>query len=135
VAALGINVPVFISQLLSFLILFGLLIAVGYKPVLKMLDERSKRIKESLEQPSRKRAVFTCREEVKKQIQVASLKGQEIIAQAMKTSDEIRGQAQGLAKKDADAIIEKARRRLRLNAMPRSMSCAGIFRFDHFSSQ
>jgi F-type H+-transporting ATPase subunit b len=114
VAALGINIPVFISQLLSFLILFGLLIAFGYKPILKMLDERSKKIKESLEQAeAAKEQSLHAEEEVKKQIQAASLKGQELIAQAMKTSDEIRGQAQGLAKKDADVIIEKARQAIK----------------------
>jgi F-type H+-transporting ATPase subunit b len=111
---LGINTAVFVSQLISFLVLFGLLIAVGYKPILKMLDERSKKIKESLEQAEAVKAQsLHAEEEVKKQIQAASQKGQEIIAQAMKASDEIRAQAQGLAKQDADAIIEKAQQAIK----------------------
>jgi F-type H+-transporting ATPase subunit b len=111
---LGINPAILISQLVSFLILFGLLIVVGYKPLLKMLDERSRRIKESLEQAEAvKEQSLHAEEEVKKQIQAASLRSQEIIAQSMKTSDEIRGQAQELAKKDADAIIEMARQAIK----------------------
>jgi len=114
VAALGINLPVFISQIISFLILFGLLSFVAYKPLLKMLDERSKRIKESLEQAETvKEQSLHAEEEVKKQLQAASQQGQEIMAQATKTSDEIRAQAQGLAKKDAEALIERARQAIK----------------------
>jgi F-type H+-transporting ATPase subunit b len=47
---LGVNPPVLISQIVSFLVLFGVLSFVAYKPILKMLDERSKKIKESLEE-------------------------------------------------------------------------------------
>ena len=107
---LGINLPVLISQLISFLILFGLLIFVAYKPLLKMIDERSKRVKESLEQAEAvKDQSLNAGEEVKKQLQAAAIQGQEIIARATQTSDEIRARAQDLARKDAEAIIEQAR--------------------------
>jgi F-type H+-transporting ATPase subunit b len=107
---LGINIPVFISQAISFLILFGLLYMFGYKRILKMLDERSARIKESLEQADIvKQQSANAGEEIKKQLQVASQQGQEIIARATKTSDEIRAKAQELAKKDADVLIDRAR--------------------------
>jgi len=90
--------------------LFGLLIFVAYKPLLKMIDERSKRVKESLEQAEAvKDQSLNAREEVKKQLQAAAIQGQEIIARATQTSDEIRARAQDLARKDAEAIIEQAR--------------------------
>ena len=107
---LGINLPVLISQIISFLILFGLLIFVAYKPLLKMIDERSKRVKESLEQAEAvKDQSLNAGEEVKKQLQAAAIQGQEIIARATQTSDDIRARAQDLARKDAEAIIEQAR--------------------------
>jgi F-type H+-transporting ATPase subunit b len=107
---LGINVPVFISQAIAFLILFALLYMFGYKPILKMLDERSARIKESLEQAEIvKQQSANAGEEIKKQLQIASQQGQEVIARATKTSDEIRAKAQELAKKDADILIARAR--------------------------
>jgi F-type H+-transporting ATPase subunit b len=107
---LGINVPVFISQTISFLILFGLLYIFGYKPILKMLDERSARIKESLERAEIiKQQSANAGEEIKKQLHAASQQGQEMIARATKTSDDIRAKAQELAKKDADVLIARAR--------------------------
>jgi F-type H+-transporting ATPase subunit b len=107
---LGFNGPLFISQLISFLILLVVLYLVAYKRILKMLDERAKQVKESMEQAeSVKTQSARAEEEVKKQIQVASQRGQELIAQATQTSDEIRAKAQDLAKQDAEVLIEKAR--------------------------
>ena len=37
---LGLDLPTFIGQLVSFLILLGLLVYFGYKPIRKMLDEQ-----------------------------------------------------------------------------------------------
>ena len=48
--SLGINWPSFVAQLINFAILLVLLIFFGYKPIRRMLDERSNRIKESMEQ-------------------------------------------------------------------------------------
>jgi F-type H+-transporting ATPase subunit b len=109
-AELGINIPIFISQAIAFLILFVLLYLFGYKPILKMLDERSARIKESLEQAEAvKQQSANAGEEIRKQLQVASQEGQQIIARATKTSDEIRAKAQELARKDADVLVARAR--------------------------
>ena len=47
---LGINLPILIAQLINFGILFVLLYFFAYKRILKMLDERAKRVKESMEQ-------------------------------------------------------------------------------------
>jgi F-type H+-transporting ATPase subunit b len=107
---LGINLPLLISQLISFLILLNLLYFVAFKRVLKMLDERSSRIKESLEQADTvKKQSLHAEDEVKRQLQLASQKGQELISQATKASDDIRAKAQELAKKDAEMLIERAR--------------------------
>jgi F-type H+-transporting ATPase subunit b len=111
---LGITVPSLIFQLISFILLFVLLSLVAYKPLLKMLDERSKRVKESLEQAEAvKEQSLHAEEEVKKQVQSASQRGMEMIAQATKTSDEIRAKAQELAKKDAEALIVRARQAIK----------------------
>ncbi len=107
---LGISLPILISQLVSFLILFGVLSFLVYKPIMKLLDERSQRVKESLEQAEAvKEQSRHAEEEVKKEIQNASQRGMEIITQATKTSDEIRAKAQELAKQDAEALITRAR--------------------------
>lgn len=108
--ALGINGPVLISQIVSFLILFGLLSIVAYKPLLKMLDNRADKVKESMEMAeSVKQQSMNAENEVKKQLVAASQKGQELIAAATATSDEIRAKAQELARRDAEALISRAR--------------------------
>jgi F-type H+-transporting ATPase subunit b len=111
---LGISLPVLVTQLVSFILLFIILRFVAYKPLLKMLDERSRKVKESLEQAEVvKEQALHAEEEVKKQLQAASQKGQEIISRATKTSDDIRARTQELARQDAEVLIEKARQEIR----------------------
>ncbi len=107
---LGINLPVLISQLVNFIILFVLLYVVAYKPIMRMFDERSRKIKESMEQTEViKEQAMHAEQEVKKQIEAASKQGQEMIARATRTGEEMRQKAQEQAKLDADALIAKAR--------------------------
>ncbi|MFN2220029.1 MAG: hypothetical protein ACK2UA_15585, partial [Anaerolineae bacterium] len=57
--ALGINLGYLISQIINFGLLAVLLYFVAYKPILRMIDERSARIKQGLddaEQASRRAA-------------------------------------------------------------------------------
>ena len=41
---LGINLPDLIAQIINFGVLFGVLWLVGYKPILRLLDERARKI-------------------------------------------------------------------------------------------
>ena len=110
ITALGINPPVLISQLISFLILFGLLYLVAYKPIMRMLDERSRKVKESMEQTELiKQQAEKAEEETKKQIESASKEGQELVARAARTGEEMRRQAQEDARKDGETLIARAR--------------------------
>jgi F-type H+-transporting ATPase subunit b len=107
---LGINVPSFIAQLVNFLILFGLLYLVAFKPVLKMLDERSNKVKSSLEQAEVIRAqAEKAQEDFKVQIAEASKQGQLVIDRASKTGDEIREKAKAEAQVEAEALITRAK--------------------------
>ncbi|GAI01309.1 unnamed protein product [marine sediment metagenome] len=49
-ANLGINLPTLLAQIINVAVLFGLLYLVAYRPIMRMLDERSRKIKESMEQ-------------------------------------------------------------------------------------
>ena len=109
-AGLGISLPTLIAQIVNFVILLGLLYLVAYKPIMRMLDERSNRIKESMEQTeSIKEQAANADEETTKRIEAASREGQEVIANAVKTGEEIRQKAQEDAKPEAEALISKAR--------------------------
>ena len=109
-AKLGINVPVLLAQIVNFTILFVLLYLVAYKPILKMLDSRSKKIEESVKQTEYiKEQVAHAEEESKKRIDAAGREGQELIVKAMRTGEEVRQQAQQDAQKDAETLITRAR--------------------------
>ena len=107
---LGINLPVLVAQIVNFLILFGILYLVAYKPIMRMLDERSRRIKESMEQAeSIKEQSARAEEEVKKQLGEASREGQERIARAVRAGEDVKQKAQAEARQEADALIVRAR--------------------------
>ena len=109
-ASLGINLPMLVAQIVNFVILFGLLYLVAYKPIMRMLDERSRRVKESMEQTEYiKQQAERAEEESKKQIDAATKEGQEQIARAVRTGEEVRQQAQQEARQDAEFLITRAR--------------------------
>jgi F-type H+-transporting ATPase subunit b len=106
---LGINLPVLIAQVINFAILFGLLYLVAYKPLLRMLDERSRRVKESMEQTELiKEQAAKAEQETAKRIAEASKEGLKIIDQAVKTGEEVRLKAQGAAREEAGTLITRA---------------------------
>jgi len=110
VEGLGINLPTLLAQIINFSILLGLLYLVAYKPIMRMLDERSRKVRESMEQTELiKQQAEHAEEEVKKQMEAAGKEGMEIIARAMHTGEEMRQKAQQDAKKDAESLITRAR--------------------------
>jgi len=107
---LGISLPTLIAQIVNFAILFLLLYLVAYKPILRMLDERSRKIKESMEQTEFvKEQAAHAEEEVKKQLAAAGREGQEVVTRAVRTGEEARVKAQQQAKQEAEALITRAR--------------------------
>ena len=109
-ASLGINLPTLVAQIINFVILFGLLYLVAYKPIMRMLDERSRKIKESMEQTEFiKEQAAHAEEEAEKRIKAAAKEGEEVVARAVRTGEEARRQAQQEAKQDAEILIARAR--------------------------
>ncbi|HUV75542.1 MAG TPA: F0F1 ATP synthase subunit B [Dehalococcoidales bacterium] len=109
-ADLGINLPVLVAQIVNVAILLGLLYLVAYKPIMRMLDERSCRIKESMEQAEAiKEQAARAEEEVKKQLEAAAREGQERIAQAVQIGEDVKQKAQQEARQETETIINRAR--------------------------
>lgn len=109
-AGLGINLPTLLAQIVNFIILFGLLYLVAYKPIMRILDERSRKVKESMEQTEFiKQQADQAEEEAKKRVEVAREEGQEVVARAVRTGEEVGRRAQQEAKDGAEALIAKAR--------------------------
>ena len=109
-ADLGINLSTLVAQIVNVVILLGLLYLVAYKPVTRMLDERSRRVKESMEQTDAiKEEAARAEEEVKKQLEAASREGQEKIAQATRIGEDVKQRAQQEARQEAETLISRAR--------------------------
>jgi len=110
ISELGINLPTLLTQVVTFIILLVILRFVAYKPIMRMLDERSRRVKESMEQAeSVKEQSARAEEEQKKQLEEASREGQERIARAVKAGEEVKQKAQEEAKKEAETLVNRAR--------------------------
>ena len=111
--ALGINLPLLVAFIINFVILFALLSLFLYKPVMKMLDERSKKIKESMEQAEATKAEYAhAEEEVKRLISKAREDGQALVNQATQIGERLKEEAKEGARKEAQAIVDRTRTEL-----------------------
>jgi F-type H+-transporting ATPase subunit b len=107
---LGVTWSTLVAQIINFVILLGLLYLLAYKPILRMFDERSRRIKESMEQTeSIREQAARADEDVKKRMEGAGKEGQEVISRAMRTGEEARQKIQQEARQEAEAILDRAR--------------------------
>lgn len=104
----GINPILLAAQIVNFLVLLFILKKLLYKPILKMLDERKKKIEESLENA----------EKIQKELEETEVRRDEIlnksIDEAKKIVDEanvaaaqIHADAQVKAKADMEAMMEQ----------------------------
>lgn len=113
--ALGINLSGLIAQIINFLLLLVLLYLFVYKRVLKMLDERAKRIKESMEQTEAiKQEMARTEEQVKAQLEAGRREGQALIAQAAQAGEQLREEARQEARRETEALIARARQQIGL---------------------
>jgi F-type H+-transporting ATPase subunit b len=111
---IGINLALLIAQIVNFLVLLAILYFFAYKPILKMLDERARKIKESVDEVQKvKDQAARAEEEFKQKIETAGKQGQEVIARAMRTGEEARQRAQVEAKQEAQVLVEKAREEIK----------------------
>ncbi|HVC34621.1 MAG TPA: F0F1 ATP synthase subunit B [Chloroflexota bacterium] len=107
--ALGISVPGLVAQFVNFILLLLILRMVAYKPILRMLDERSLRIRESMERAEavRQQAAST-EEEFVRRLADARREGQEIIGQAEKIADRLRQDEMEKTRQEVDQLRVKA---------------------------
>ena len=107
---LGLTLPNFIGQMINFIILLTLLIFFGYRPIRRMLDDRSDRIRQSMEHAeATKQEYENARIEVDKRISKARDEGQLMVGQAEKAGERIKEEARQEARKEAQAIVEKTK--------------------------
>jgi len=107
---LGISWQGLLGQIVNFGLLLVLLYFIGYRPIRKMLDERSKRIKEGIDQAElAKEAAARAEEEVQRRLDEARKDGQLMLAQAAEMGERLKAEAREEARREAEALIVRAR--------------------------
>lgn len=96
---LGINPTLLLAQVVNFLILLALLARFVYKPMLKLMRNRQKRIEEGLE------LARTMEEEREKLAQTR----QEVLDKANEKAEKIVAKARTNADKERERLLEEAR--------------------------
>ena len=89
--ALGINLSGLITQLVSFIVLFVVLKKLLYRPILNLMDQRSNRIKDSLElAENMKEESQKSQDDMAKQLESARSEGRQLVEQAKGVADRFR---------------------------------------------
>jgi F-type H+-transporting ATPase subunit b len=113
--ALGINLPSLLAQLINFTLLLIVLYVLAYKPLLRVLDERKRRIQEGLEASEEaKRRLAESEREAAAQLERARQEGQALIAQAQQVSARIQEEAREQARREAEQLLARARTEIQL---------------------
>ena len=107
---LGLNFPSLIIFLVNFLILLGIFYLFAYKPILRVMDQRADRIRESLEAADRAREeAARSQQDTQQQLNEARLEGQRLIDQAREMAERYRTEERDRARQEAEAFIARAR--------------------------
>ncbi len=110
---LGINIPSLLVFLVNFAILLVILYFFAYKPILKMLDQRSERIRESLEAAEQaKQQAAESEARTQEHLQEARREGQKLLEQARALAEKFREDEMAKAREEAEAFIARARQEI-----------------------
>jgi F-type H+-transporting ATPase subunit b len=106
-----INGGVIIWTVVIFVILLGLLYWLGYPELLRMVEERERRIQKQLEDAEKANAeAHRLLEEHKKQIAAARNEAQDILAKAKTVSQKEREALLAKAREEYEALLARARK-------------------------
>lgn len=104
-SGLGIRLPDLIFQIIAFLLLLWILNRYAYKPILKMLDDRGRQVRESLESAERARQEMAEAEQRGlAELQAARAEAQEIVARAREQSEQTIAQSRTAAREEAEKV-------------------------------
>ena len=106
--SMGFTLPSLLIQVISFLVLIGLLYFAAYRPIMRRVNKRSQEAKEK-EEHLEKELLTKTEHGFDKYISEAKKQRQEIINQVKQVEEEARQKAQGENEKALEAIINRAR--------------------------
>ena len=107
---LGIHFPSLAIYLVNFLIVLILLYMFAYKPILKLMDQRADRIRESLEAADKAREdAASSQDAIQEQITEARREGQRIMDQTREAAERYRTEEMDKARQEAEAFGARAK--------------------------
>ncbi len=107
---LGINLPTLLVYLVNFGILLAVLYFLAYKPLLKAMDQRSDRIRDSLAAADQAREeAASSHAAIEEQLNEARREGQRLLEQAREATERYREEEMSRARQEAEAFVERAR--------------------------
>jgi F-type H+-transporting ATPase subunit b len=108
--ALGFDLPSLIVYVVNFCLLLAILYFFAYKPFLRLMDERTRRIREGLEAAERaKEESAQMQAEMERRLDEAHKEGQEFIDRTRQIADRYLQEEREAARREAEAFLEKAR--------------------------
>jgi F-type H+-transporting ATPase subunit b len=106
---LGIDGWAFVWHIINFLVLIYLLSRFLYRPITQMLNERSRRIEESLAAAERAQADVARADREREELLTTTRREiQDMMAQAQQVADRIQSEARTNAQQEAQRIIDRA---------------------------
>jgi F-type H+-transporting ATPase subunit b len=115
IAALGLNLPGLIAQLVNFAILLVVLRLLLWKPILKMLDERKQKIEAGLQRSEEAATQAAASEdEARRVMDEARAEAREATARGQESAARLREELEEQARREADQIITRAREEIRI---------------------
>jgi F-type H+-transporting ATPase subunit b len=107
---LGFNLPSLIAYLVNFIVLLGILFFFAYKPLVRLMDQRAERIRESLEAADQARQeAATSREAVEEALNEARQQGQRLLDQTREAAERYRAEEMDRARQEAENFVLRAR--------------------------
>ena len=109
---LGINTGFLIAQIINFLLIFALLTAFLWRPIVNTLDSRAARIRKGLEDAAAAaNARRNAESEAEQILSAARADAARVIEEARSRGEEVERQVQAEARQEADTIRSEARAR------------------------
>ena len=106
---LGVHLPSLLIYLVNFLLVLGLLFAFAYRPILRLMDQRADRIRESLEASERAREeAASSQQAVEEQLVEARREAQRIVEQAREAAERFRAEEMDRARGEAENFVARA---------------------------
>jgi F-type H+-transporting ATPase subunit b len=110
---MGINLVLFVSQLIAFLVLFFVLYFFVWPVLLRTLDKRALTIQEGVENADRaRRDLAETEQRIQGMMDEARVEAQRTLEQARKAGDRVRGEIEAEARDRAQKTIEQAQARI-----------------------